>query len=320
MSNLLVTDALTEESRRAESSGFSLIEVLVATTILALIVTMLGAVVSTVSSYFRTTRGRSECSLSARAIADYIQIDLKAALLPLNPDDTSHKNIQFLLNPSSISDSYKNGDTLFWQAPVANDTTYGDIAEVGYFVKWLTDTATPVPVLCRFFVEPADPSSTSYYNIYKTPDNWVSQTIVDTVAPATSTQNYAGLFSENVVAIWFRCIDGQGAVYKGRAFDSRTGAQDSNGNLQRLPSAVQVSFVVLDSRVASRLTLSMMADLITLSDSVAVEVDNTQTSNGDGTLSPAEQFVSEAMAEPGLKSIAQGLRSHTTTVSLINAR
>ncbi|XHR30568.1 MAG: type II secretion system protein J [Chthoniobacteraceae bacterium] len=320
MPNLRVTDTSPKRRRGAKQSGFSLIEVLVATTILALIVAMLGTIVGTVGSYFRATSGRSECALSARAIADYIQTDLKAALLPLYPDDTSNRSLQFVLNPAAFTESYKNGDALFWQAPVANDTTYGDIAEVGYFVKWLTGTSSPVPVLCRFFVEPAAPSATSYYNIYKSPDNWLNQTTVDAVAPATSDRYFAGLFSENVVAIWFRCLDGQGSVYKGRAFDSRNGAQDSSGKLQRLPSAVQVSFVVLDSRTAARLTAAIMTDLITLSGSVADEIDNNKDGSSDATLSPAEQFVSEAMAKPRLKSIAHGLKAHTTAVSLINAR
>ncbi|XHR31063.1 MAG: type II secretion system protein J [Chthoniobacteraceae bacterium] len=297
--------------------GFSLIEVLVATTILTLIVAMLGGVVSTVGASLRTATGRSECGLSARAIADYIQTDLKAALLPLNTSDTA--NLQFILNSSAIPDKYKIGDALFWQAPVANDTTFGDIAEVGYFVKWVTDDRSkPVPILCRFFVEPADSSSTSNYKIYQDPAAWLNQTTVDAAAPGTVDQNYTGLFAENVVAIWFRCLDGQGKAYAGRTFDSRNSIADSDGNVRRLPSSVQVSFVLLDSRASARLTAASQTILVAMANTVGDEID--ATANADGTLSPAERFVSKALSDSSLRSISGGLKSHTTTVSLVNAR
>lgn len=292
--------------------AFSLVEVLVATTILAVIVSLLGAIMSSVSASWTSASGRIETGLSARAIADYIQTDLAPALLPVN--NTDQTNLQFVLNSSNVPEDYKNSDALFWQSPVANDTTYGDVAEVGYFVKWITeDKQPPKPILCRFFVEPTESgTAASNYQIYQTPNNWLNQACIDAVAPGTADKNYAGLFAENVLAIWFRCFDSQGKSY-GRSFDSRTAPADSTK--LRLPCSVQVSFVVADSRSAARLTSSLQSVLTSLAGTVADDM-----AAKDKTASPAEEFVARATADSGLKSISQGLKAHTTTVSLVNAR
>lgn len=300
------------QSAPAAARAFSLLEVLVATTILAVIVSLLGAIMSSVSTSWNSATNRTETGLSARAIADYIQTDLAPALLPVNNADQS--NLQFILNPSGIPSEYKNGDALFWQSPVANDTTRGDVAEVGYFVKWITDSkGLPKPILCRFFVEPATSGSASpAFQIYQSPASWLTTAIVDTVAPGTSDQNYAGLCAENVVGIWFRCFNGQGADY-GRTFDSRATPADSTR--LRLPSSVQVSFVVVDSRNAARLTPVLRDALVALTSTVSSEV-----TSKDKTVSPAEEFVTRAQGDSTFKSISSGLKAHTTTVSLVNAR
>ncbi|XHR28356.1 MAG: type II secretion system protein J [Chthoniobacteraceae bacterium] len=306
MSSLPVTDP------RQSGRAFSLLEVLVATTILAVIVSLLGSIMSAVSASWTSATDRTETGLSARAIADYIQTDLASAQLPVNNADQS--NLQFILNSANVPADYKNGDALFWQSPVANDTTYGDVAEVGYFVKWITDSKSqPKPILCRFFVEPATSgSASSAYQIYQSPAKWLTQEIIDTVAPGTSDQNYAGLFAENVIGIWFRCFDGQGNDY-GRAFDSRTTPADSTK--LRLPCSVQVSFVVVDSRNAARLNSTLQAALATLASSVSEAA-----ASKDKTVSPAEEFVTRARGDSAFKSIAAGIKAHTTTVSLVNAR
>ncbi len=293
------------------SRAFSLVEVLVATTVLAVIVCLLGVMMGSVSASWNQATNRTETGLSTRAIADYIQTDLASALLPVNNSDQS--NLQFILNSSNVPSEYKNGDALFWQSPVANDTTYGDIAEVGYFVKWTTDTQNkPKPILCRFFVEPASSGTASpNFLIYQSPSNWLNQAIIDAVAPGTADQNYAGLFAENVVAIWFRCFDSQGSPYA--QFDSR--ATPADNTKSRLPYCVQVSFVVLDSRRAARLNSTLKAALVSLTSTVSDD-----TAAKDKTVSAAEEFVTRARTDATLKTISDGLKAHTTTVSLVNAR
>ena len=286
--------------------GFTLLELLVATAVLALIVLVLSAMLSTTGSSWQAAVGRSESGLSARAIADYIQTDLRPALLPVNPSDTA--NLQFILNPPAAP---KNGDALFWQSPVANDTTYGDIAEVGYFVKWIADSNnTRKPVLCRFFVEPTDAAA---YEIYKNPGAWLTAPLIDSVAPGTPASNYKGLFAENVVGIWFRCLDGAGKAYA-KSFDSRTPPSDSLGKVKHLPAAVQVSFVLISSKAASRITGAQEQTLTWLVGQVAGAM-----SPDDSSVSPAEVFVSRALGDSNLKGVAAVLRPYTTTVNLVNA-
>ena len=86
-------------------------------------------------------------------------------------------------------------------APVATETSYGELAEVGYFVKWEGARAS----LRRLFVNPSRPDSASAtgvspnenFLIYKNP-RWLSDTLVKAVAPATPPA-FKGLFADNVV-------------------------------------------------------------------------------------------------------------------------
>ena len=302
---------------RRRPYAFTILELLVATTLLMLIVALLGGVVSTVGSAWRSAAGQNERELSARAISDFIHTDLKAAILPLNA--AASGNLQFILNPSGTPQC---ADALFWQAPVATEMRFGDIAEVGYFVRWI-DGSPPKPVLCRFFVnsamvDPANPSGTiddPHFKIYSAPNNWLED--IDAVAPGTAEKSYTGLFADHIVAIWFRCLDDAGKAF-GRAFDSRVGQNDSSGILRRLPASVQVSFVVLDSRAAGRLTqtheIALKARAQAVADGIAAGNPN------DDTISPAQEFSIAARADPALRDIAASLYPHTTTVRLPNSQ
>src|SRR5438552_691359 len=140
----------TNVHRPPSRAAFTLIEMLVATAVLALLVVLLMEVVNRASATWVQAQGQVERRHNGRAIADFIGQELQAALLPVDPTGSSNKlNLQFVLNPK-IGD----GDAVFWQAPLATDQTNGDIAEIGYFLKWTGTTGTPHGQLCRFFVNP----------------------------------------------------------------------------------------------------------------------------------------------------------------------
>jgi len=315
------------------SSGrqaFTLLELLVAMTILALILVLFGSVFTATSKAWLSGEGNAERRRNVRAIADFISAELQGALLPVvDPASGGRANLQFVINPPSarLSDTYRNADAIFWQAPLARETSFGEIAEVGYFVKW----EGAVPMLCRFFVNPSvkvEPKDgvegrivrNPHFLIYdkEYPDAWLSTALVDEVVqPADILKGYKGLFAEYVAGLWIRSygIDGQELP---RSFDSRIGyactfpgAAGSSGIVERrnLPATVQVSLAQIDSRYAARLAL------------VADEVRALTQAAGTRDASKfMESLQAAAATDSRLKALLPGIRIYTTQVQLQNAR
>ena len=229
--------------------GFTLVELLVATAVLSLMVVMLMEILNRTSSAWMLGQAQSERRQSARSVADVISRELQPALMPVDPADTG--SLQFMLNPTTLPTAFRNPDALFWQAPIAADRTRGDVAEIGYFLKWDTTTpGSPHPLLCRFSVDPTDQDN---YLILKTPATWLTGDILNKVAPANNqgTSNYAGLFAENVIGLWARCYDKNGTCLKD--YDSRV--------KRVLPRTVKIFLVLVGPTGLAR--LSQMPDYST---------------------------------------------------------
>jgi len=305
----------TDHLRR---EAFTLAELLVSMAILSLLVVMLSQMVNQAATAWARGESNKERMQDARAVVEFMSNELQSALLPVNrPTQTG---LQFVINPAAItSATFNNRDSVFWQTPQATDQTQGDVAEVGYFVRWDTSVpANPKPILCRFFVNPRDPN----FKIYSAPTAWLSDTILDAVAPGKKStdpaKNYQGLFAENVLGLWVTALDptGQpitldaaGASITG--FDSRKGYKytDSSSATQTqsacsLPAAIDLGLVTLDSRSAKRITTDLQTKIQTLA--------STSTS--------AQAFVASAQSDPAFQPIIQGLRYFQTKVFLQNSK
>jgi prepilin-type N-terminal cleavage/methylation domain-containing protein len=228
--------------------GFTLVELMVATAVLSVMVVFLIQVLNHTSVAWTRGQAQAERRQSARAVGDAIAQELQAALMPLDPAD--QKSLQFVLNSPSVPARYGYADTIFWQAPIATNRHYGDVAEVGYFLKWdQTRPGNPRPLLCRFFVNPSD---TTNYAILQKPDEWLvsdllgRRDILERVAPANNlgTNGYAGLFAENVVGFWVRCYGKDGVAVA--SYDSR--------QKMTLPRTVKVFLVLVGPQSLPRLT------------------------------------------------------------------
>jgi prepilin-type N-terminal cleavage/methylation domain-containing protein len=219
-----------ERRLRASRAGFTLVELLVSIAVLTLMVLFLGAILNHTSKLWSIGENDVQRMENLRAITDSVGNDMRGALLPL--DRTNLNSLQFVVNPATITASSYNGDTVFWQAPIATTGTAGDVAEAGYFVKWdLSKPSNPRSLLCRFFVNPdgsfphSETPGSNYliYNPHVTiPNNaspepwllqagWLSDSVINAVAPGInsvgSAQAYQGLFAENVIGLWIRCRD-----------------------------------------------------------------------------------------------------------------
>ena len=100
---------------KRHTSGIGLLELLVATTILSIMVLMLFQILNNTSAAWALGQTQTERRQSARALADAVAQELQSALMPVDPAD--QKSLQFILNPTAVSSTYANADTVFWQAP-----------------------------------------------------------------------------------------------------------------------------------------------------------------------------------------------------------
>ena len=317
-----------------DQRGFTLVELLVAVSVFTLLVLMLSTVFDQVSRTWMRGEGQIEQRRNVRALADFIAVELQAAMLPIEgASKVGQSNLQFVINPPAkqVPDEYRHADAFFWQAPLATETSFGEIAEIGYFVKWVAATpdASPRPTLCRFFVNPSrenpeEPgviAGNPAFRIYDAdPGAWLSKRLLDSVAPARKADGYTGLFGDNVLGLWVRATGLDGKELP-RDYDSRTGYDythtfhDPSGAIgerterRYLPATVRISLAQIDSRHAPRL-------------------DRVGSSLRALTRSPeirdAAQFQERcrllAQASAPWAALLPGLRIYATEVQLINAR
>lgn len=263
--------------------AFTLLEILVATAILALIVVILAALVSEAGRIWAASEAQSQRRSTGRALLQFIARDLEMATIPnlyptLNSTHSTNANLQFAVSlPSVMPANVLNPHAAFWQAPVAANRSRGDLATVGYFVRWDTQSqpGTAKAQLCRLAVDPADPALYLVYSnrVDGTPADWFDAATLDAAAPATAAGEYRGWFADNVIALWLRCLDRQGkpilntavgtTLNGGYGFDSRQGYENpSNGVKQpapALPASVEIALVTVDARTAKRIQTPIMA-------------------------------------------------------------
>lgn len=253
--NTFNSRAVSPRTRAAAGEGFTLVEIMVATAVLALLLVSLVQVASAVADTWSTGHSRAERRQHGRAIVDFIGRELRSAALPVHRAVLSDKaDLQFVLNPTSLSGDLKNPHALFWQAPVATDTSQGALAQVGYFVHWDGN----MPMLCRMFINPGS----SDYLIYDANKigSWMNAGIANAATPAVQN-GWVGLFAEDVVGFWARCLDrnGQPIVQNGGAglYDSRAPYSSTVDGVTTayeapvLPFCVEVSIVTVDSRATA---------------------------------------------------------------------
>lgn len=224
---------------RSRTSGFTLVETLVALAVLMIISVFMLEISAQAGRLWTQGESRNQYRQRARAVLDFMARDLKMADLGPVRDEKlgGDLDLQFVVNPQNLPDVYKNHDAIFWLAPVATDGI-GGMAEIGYFVRW----EDKHPNLCRFFVNPSD----SDYQIYNKPEDWVnSDNLLDVRGSATAANNFRGLFLENVIGMWVKTYQSDGTVYDGN-WDSR-----QMGNT--LPRKVDVSLILFDSVAVGRL-------------------------------------------------------------------
>jgi prepilin-type N-terminal cleavage/methylation domain-containing protein len=301
---------------RLAKRAFTIVELLVATAVLSVLIVLLAQVMNTVSTAWSGGAGRAERQQNGRALVDFIGRELRAAALPVDPKSNGVvPDLQFVVNPSSVPEAYRQPHALFWQAPIATDTSKGTMAEIGYFVKWDETRQPPRAMLCRIFTNPGESQHQVYEQL-----QWLNETVLQQLAPADRITGYRGLFADNVIGLWARCLDSTGNVITQAGsgatpgFDSRKdyvdATFDASGttvNVTRkapaLPSSVEISLLMLDSRAAASITPSTMAQIKSM----------TATSEN------ASICERKIQAIPALRSVMQGMTVQTLKIPMENA-
>ena len=259
--------------------AFSLLEILVAMAVLVVIVLALATISSQTIDIWRSAEARNQRRSTGRALLQFIARDLEMATPQVPYPQTDGANLHFVANePTLIPAGLLNPHAAFWQAPIAADRSKGDLAEIGYFVRWDTTSqpGTAKAQLCRFAVDPAESINYRIYSLKEDgePANWLDADTLDRVASATAAQEYRGWFADNVIALWLRCLDDEGnpilktaegvELNNGYGFDSRRGFQvPSTGVKQpppRFPASIEIALVTVDAYTAQRISQPLLAN------------------------------------------------------------
>lgn len=171
---------------RRTAHGFTLVELLVATAVFALMVALLLTAVSHVTAAWRNADGQKSRRENARVVLDLMARDLRGAIPP-HPSSSTNA-VPFTLNPSGFS-SGNGSDSLFWQTALPADRTKTDISTVGYFVR------ENLRALCRLSTNGSVPNA------------WDD---ADTLAPATESDDYRGLLADGVLGLFVSLFDKNG--------------------------------------------------------------------------------------------------------------
>lgn len=222
-----------------KSVAFTLVELLVAAAIFLILLALLLTIVSHITQIWQGTEAQRFRQQAMRLVLDRISRDLEGILLPR--EITDNNSLQLLINPGTIA-GIENPNAAFWQTSVAGDTSRGDLAEVGYFVRFVSNAKPIRGELCRIEVP-----ATATNSIFSQAQNWLTSEKVNTYAPTSgvnSTDLLKGVLADQVIGLWITPYAGTTKLPV--PYDSRTAV--------RFPDSVEVALAIIDPRTANRVT------------------------------------------------------------------
>jgi len=196
--------------------GFSLLELMTAVVILVLVIYLLHSVLGSMQSGLSNLNASVLQRQDGRMILSNMARELRESLLPVHRTfeglDPSNRQLQLLMNPSTLPGELANGHTLFWSAQASDPR--GGSRLIGYAVRWgLSEEGRPRPRLCRLLV--SFPESLPILHEMQQPAEeppddhplWVTEELLDTYAPGEETSGYRGWLADYVLALFVRPLD-----------------------------------------------------------------------------------------------------------------
>jgi hypothetical protein len=283
---------------------------LVAMTITLILGFILAQVAMQASNVYEQGESQNDYNVRARTALSQMARELRLATLGVDP---TRSDFQVLLSSPSlpVSDiTYNYPNSLFWIAPLASDTSMGDMAELGYFIQWSGNQ----PNLCRLFINEGTNGAPDPNFIYAQASagagKWINQSILAAEAPATKP-SYQGLFLENVVGLWIQLYASSGdpiPLYPNLQPPFSIPAYTN------LPDSAEISMAFLDPSGAARLANSSSA---------AATLKSLVVSSANSSLSASQQaqnFVTSLNTHPELKFLSTGVRTAGIKVNFDNSR
>lgn len=211
----------------ARKRGFTLVEMLAATAVFIMMVTLLLSAVSQTSNAWQTAEAQKMRRERARSALDLISRDLQSAITPLPGKNLTHPT-SFLMNPESGHPA----DTIFWRTLSPANRKASDITVVGYFVNDAKE-------LCRYQTNAS-----------------MTFTLEEAAQAAANLKpgkenDYQGLLTEGVLGLFVTLFNEKGALVEtGGKEIVKSGAQQ---NYQAsLPASAEVSLVIADPRTLKK--------------------------------------------------------------------
>lgn len=324
---MLYRFAKLPDFRSKLARGFTLVELMVAMSIFTIMMLVLTGIINTVYRAWDGGKRSTEMSQNARAILSLIETDLGAATVsPL---------MQMGQNPTGLTSKLTGGekdvtnaDSLFWWAPIMGAAREGHMAmgQCGwYLVESPSTTGTGIQHNLKRFARkfPLTEPAVTLPSGTKTADSIYWFNILDSTGPGSLKEN-SRVVSNNVIGLWFECLDRENKVIPPRnplspgiRFNSAERFQMASAGVpfeddttfrytdpattlqaNQLPSSVRVSLMLIDD-----LTLKRHPDLDPLP---AFDPDK-----------EAAELIGEYRRTLEAKGIVTFV--YTTTVKLINA-
>lgn len=233
-------------ARSGNKSAFSLLEVLVASAILAMMVVLLASLLGAgQNSLIRIDSGARQRQ-EAMAVIDMISSELRTSIAaPAHKDEFAHpgtRRAELLINPPALGSNLLNSGAIFWQSFSKNGN--GSPSLVGYFLKWDTSVdGAPRPRLCRFQIE----SAVAELELERlrggtSTRQWIEESVATEIAPGTAENGFRGWLADHVIGFFVRALDPTGNTI---SFKARRVISDARGRMHRYSSTAQpVNFAV----------------------------------------------------------------------------
>lgn len=266
---------------RRSRAGFSILEVMVASAVLALLLVAMLSMTDQVQKTYRSTLGKSEQFREARVAFESITRRLSQATLNTYWDYDNataptrylrQSEMRFLSGQASVilpSGISSTTQAVFFQAPFGfseNATAYGGLEAMvntwGYFIEFGSDAAlrpnpvntAGVPLEYRFrlceMMEPAESLSLYKY----TGNSTASKSYTGTewfTDPLGLPNRPSRVLAENIVALIFRPLDPSNAsLTTSYTYDTSSSAANIR---HQLPPYIEVTMVAIDETSARRL-------------------------------------------------------------------
>jgi len=246
---------------RCPGAAFTLVELLLAMAVLALMLVLAMRIATHTLALTERGIAGADSRFNGRVSLDFLASELQQAAKP-RPGQAGNRP-RFLVAPgkplADLDDSLCHPHTLFFFSPAEGDAAGGNLAFTGYFVRWGGAPGHLEPLLCRSSVP-----VTTMGAYYQPDQSWFNTAFLNIHAPGTAAENFRGLFSERILAMWVRALDWQGrsitrnaaGAEVGYAFDSEAGYMDGDDRVfhpPAFPPALEVALVVFDEAVAGRL-------------------------------------------------------------------